>query len=51
MTTMAARPAPADTPIIPGSANGFFNTPCNIQPAIAKFIPANIAVSTLGMRM
>ena len=51
MTIARAAPsaAPADTPIRPGSANGFLNNPCNEAPAKPKLAPTNPASKTLGI--
>ena len=39
----APRDAPADTPMIPGSAKGFEKTPCITAPASAKAPPTKKA--------
>ena len=44
----ATKDAPADIPVIPGSAKGFFTTTCKSTPHIAKFPPTNIAIIILG---
>ena len=51
MSAMAASPAPAVTPIIPGSAKGLRKIPCNIHPAKARFVPVRAAQMTRGIRM
>ena len=48
ITTTATKDAPADIPVIPGSAKGFFTTTCNNTPHTAKFPPTNIAIIILG---
>src|SRR5699024_2478263 len=48
--TIVKNPAPADTPIIPGSANGFFMTACNKTPETDNVAPANNAIMILGKR-
>ena len=50
MMTIATRPAPDETPIIPGSARGFLITPCSSVPDAAKHVPTINPTSTLGMR-
>ena len=51
MAITAPRDAPADTPIIPGSANGFENTPCITAPASAKAPPTSRPIMRRGMRI
>ena len=48
ITSVAPRAAPADTPIKPGSANGFLNRPCNAAPEIPRLAPTRAAKITLG---
>ena len=43
-------PAPADTPIVPGSAKGFLITDCNTAPDADSDEPINIASITRGKR-
>lgn len=50
MMTIATRPAPDETPIIPGSARGFLITPCSSVPDAAKHVPTINPTRTLGMR-
>ena len=50
MMTIATRPAPDETPIIPGSARGFLITPCSSVPDATKHVPTINPMSTLGMR-
>ena len=40
--------APAEIPVIPGSARGFFTTTCKSVPQIAKLAPTKIAIIILG---
>lgn len=47
---VAAVPAPAETPIIPGSAKGLRITACNKEPAVARQAPTTIATMTRGKR-
>ena len=47
-TKTAPNAAPEDTPIMPGSAIGFLNTPCNDAPETAKEAPTNIDKIILG---
>ena len=49
-TSMDINPAPAETPIIPGSANGLRITACNSTPATDKAAPANRAIRIRGSR-
>ena len=51
MAITAPRDAPADTPIIPGSANGLENTPCITAPASAKAPPTRRPMIRRGMRI
>ena len=44
----APNAAPADTPINPGSANGFLNNPCKEAPAIPKAAPTIKHKTILG---
>ena len=44
----APRAAPADTPKIAGSANGFLNSPCITAPETAKAIPTQNDKIILG---
>ena len=50
MMTIATRPAPDETPIIPGCARGFLITPCSSVPDATKHVPTINPMSTLGMR-
>jgi len=45
---MATRDAPAEIPVIPGSAKGFLTTTCKSTPHMAKFPPTKMAIITLG---
>jgi len=45
---VAPKEAPAETPIMYGSAIGFLNMPWKITPALARAIPTNIATKILG---
>ena len=49
--TTPAKPAPLDTPTIPGSASGFFITACKIAPATAKLAPTNAPTKFRGKRI
>lgn len=42
--------APACNPIMPGSANGFLDTPCRIAPEIPRPMPANMVMMMRGRR-
>ena len=50
VTITATRLAPELTPIIPGSASGFFITACNKTPDTAVAAPPSIAMKILGNR-
>ena len=45
----APKAAPAETPIRPGSANGFLNKPCKQAPEMARLEPTKHARITLGI--
>ena len=45
---VAPKAAPAETPINPGSANGFLKRPCKDAPDNAKEAPTKPAKITLG---
>ena len=47
----APRAPPAETPINPGSANGFRNNPWRVAPATPSAAPTKIANATLGARI
>ena len=47
---IAARPAPAEMPIMPGSAKGLRSTPWRMQPDKARLAPAKAAQMPRGMR-
>lgn len=49
-TVMAAVPAPADTPIVPGSAKGLRITAWSRAPAEERAAPTRIASTTRGKR-
>ena len=49
--TIANRPAPALTPMIPGSASGLCSTPCRLQPARARLAPTSTVTIVRGRRM
>ena len=49
--TTPARPAPLDTPTMPGSASGFFMTACRIAPDTARSAPTSAPVRFLGKRI
>ena len=44
----APKAAPAETPIRPGSANGFLNKPCKDAPDNPRLAPTKAASNTLG---
>ena len=48
MIDVAPRAAPAETPINPGSANGFLKRPCKDAPDSAREAPTKPAKTTLG---
>lgn len=48
---MPSSPAPEETPIIWGSANGLRMTPCRMAPDKARFTPTKAATSVRGRRM
>src|SRR5690625_6100962 len=47
-TNIDINPAPDDTPIIPGSASGFFTTACSNVHETDNMAPAKIAIIILG---
>jgi len=51
MTSDAHMAAPADTPMMPGSASGLRNNPCMAAPHRASEAPTSILMHTLGKRM
>ena len=51
MAITAPSDAPADTPMMPGSANGLENTPCITAPASAKAPPTSKPMIRRGMRI
>ena len=48
MVEATPKAAPEDTPIKPGSANGFLKRPCKHAPETDKLAPTKPASSTLG---
>ena len=50
VSSTAVRLAPELTPIIPGSASGFFMTACKSTPDTAVAAPPAIAIKILGKR-
>lgn len=48
ITIAAPNAAPAETPISPGSANGFLNNPCSDAPDIPRLAPTIPAKTTRG---
>ena len=50
MASVAPRVAPAETPVVNGSARGFFRVLCMQAPATARPAPAMIPAAILGMR-
>ena len=48
--SVAPRPAPAVTPIKPGSASGFRKMPCSVAPEIANIAPTTADKTTRGNR-
>ena len=51
MAITAPRDAPADTPIMPGSANGLEKTPCITAPAKANAPPTRRPMMRRGIRI
>ena len=49
--TIAATLAPLETPVIPGSASGFYITDWSKIPETAKFAPTNVAKIFRGNRI
>ena len=50
VTSTATKLAPELTPMIPGSASGFFITACKSTPDTAIAAPPSIAINILGKR-
>ena len=50
MATATPKRAPDDTPVVYGSANGFFMTLCMTDPATARDTPAIMANRARGTR-
>ena len=51
MAMTAPKEAPAETPIIPGSAKGLAKTPCITVPATARPAPTSMATNNRGSRI
>ena len=50
MTSAAAKLAPLEMPMMPGSARGFFSTAWKRTPATATAAPAKREITILGKR-